>query len=226
MHFGLRRARRFLGLPVLGAVQHHRAKFLPVGGARALDPHKPEVLPGLQQRHFAAFLGLDREDFIQKTVEGVAVILGNIQAEALVHQPGALGAEQARPGQVQLPDHPLAVKGHVAHRGEVVEVGISGQQCFLPRAHLPEFFVLHLQFDRVPLQFMDDSPRFQFAPQPALLWLPAPLPRFGAAAQFRAVCRMVVGEGHGLICSRSYGPSRFKPGWNRLKSVGLPVIRP
>src|SRR3989337_3552553 len=100
--------------------------FLSIFGDEAFGPYEEWAATFIQQRHFAAFFGVARKNFLQEGVERGTEIIGNEEPEATVHQPGTLHSEQARPGQVHLPNRPLAVEIEVARRGKAVEVGGLG----------------------------------------------------------------------------------------------------
>ena len=114
----------------------------------------PAIL--FQERHIANLFGFALEDPLQERIEIGTVSLGNEQSEAAVHQSGALHADQARAGEVGLRNRSIAVEGEVAHGGEVVEVGVAFQRGFHLRPRKAQLLVLHLQFDLVHLQFVDE----------------------------------------------------------------------
>ena len=53
----------------------------------------------------------------------------------------------------------MFVHGEIAHRREIVEVGVFLQQDLHPVSGLLEFRVLHLQFNLVDLQFVEQPSR-------------------------------------------------------------------
>jgi len=136
------------------------------------------------------------QTFSRKIVEGVTVILRDEQPEAPVYQPGTRDAEQARPGQVHLPDCPLAVEGQVAHGGKVVKFSITRQTRFHRRSRRLEFLVLHFQLDLVHLQFMDQPLGCPFRWRNRLTLVQ---PRFGAAAPFAGIRRLILVLFHWLL---------------------------
>ena len=55
----------------------------------------------------------------------MATLGGNQQAKARPDQTRAFQSQQARPGEIHLPDHPFTVEGQVANGREVIEIGVN-----------------------------------------------------------------------------------------------------
>jgi len=70
---------------------------------------------------------------------------------------GRLDTEQARRAQVGLADRSVAAEGEVAHGGKVVQVGILTKKRFHIGPRPRQFLILHLQFDLVHLQFVEEA---------------------------------------------------------------------
>jgi hypothetical protein len=86
-----------------------------------------------------------------------ALSLCQEQPEVLVQEAAALYSQDISGGEVGLGNPAPFVQAEVAHRGEVVEVGVSIPGFRQTHLGLPEFFVLHLQFDLVHPQFVDQA---------------------------------------------------------------------
>jgi hypothetical protein len=178
----------------------------------------------LRQRHFAALFGLAREDFLQEIAEGALVALGDEQTEAPVHQPGALDAEQARAGQVHLPDRPLAVEGQVARRGKVVEVGVLGQErSARARACWSSSFCISSSIWWTCSSWTSRAVSSAVPGSPASDLLTLPLfaqPLFGAAAQLGVVRGRVRVLFHGAVSCVVSGPRLLRRDFLRRRVQG------
>ena len=102
------------------------------------------------------------------------------------------------PARFSLADGPVPIQGEIADRGEIVEVGVFLQQ----RLHLVlgvlEFLVLHLQFDLVDLQFVEQPLRVGFGFELG----PIGRGRCSRAAALRrgGAVRRLSGERFGFFC--------------------------
>ena len=139
-----------------GHVQYRRPAFPAILGGGCLDLDVEALPLPSAQPNGAALLLSALEDLLQKGFAGRDVGLGNEMTEPAVQKRGALEAEKARPGEVHLADGAVGTQGEVAHGGEVVEVQVALplRLGLIPR--LFQLFVLHLQFDLVDLQFLDE----------------------------------------------------------------------
>ena len=149
-----------LGLFARGDVRQHDAALLPVLRSRGRELHVLRPLAFIPEGELAYFLRLERECFFQEGLETTPVRLANEIPKPPARQPGAFRPQHARPGQVQLADRPVAAKGHVAHRGKIVELGVALQPRFHLRPRPAQLLILHLQFDLVDLQFVQEAQFF------------------------------------------------------------------
>ena len=89
----------------------------------------------------------------------VAVLQRHELAKPLLNHSAAVQSQQCGPGQVDLQNPPLVVPEEIRNRGEIEQVAIPLRRllgrCLGPQ----EFFVLHLQFDLMHLQLVDDGTR-------------------------------------------------------------------
>ena len=152
----VRLAQRVLRLPALGDVHHHGAAFLPVLGDGGLDVHPERCMPLFVERHFAGLWGAVLKHLLDEAVPSGAVAVANEDREAPAHQPVALHSQQARSGEVRAADRPVPRQGEIAHGGKVVEVSVLCHRRLQPGPRLQQLLLLHLQFDLLNLQFVDE----------------------------------------------------------------------
>ena len=104
-------------------------------------------------------LGVGRQHAPAEIGKGGAVFQGHELPEPLLDHGLSVQAQQGGPGQVDFQDPRLVVPEEIAHRGEVEEVVILLRGLLGLRLGPLQFLVLHLQFDLVDLQFVDQGPR-------------------------------------------------------------------
>ena len=88
-------------------------------------------------------------------VEDVLVFRENEVRQGVLNQRLSFHPEQFGGGEVGFQDHPLLVQGHVADRGQVIEVEVAFPRGFQFRLRPAQFLILHLQLDLVNPQFME-----------------------------------------------------------------------
>ena len=150
---------RLLGLPALRDVGDGRAAEeapLPlIVVQHALHHHgdRCAALPGQAQ-----FRG---DTLLRKSLQVLAelshVLPCDVQVKRHAHQPRPLDTEHAGGGEVDIPDQARVIHRHVAHRGEIVEVGIPVARELHDLLRLAQLAVLRLQLDLVNLQLMEQS---------------------------------------------------------------------
>ena len=74
----------------------------------------------------------------------------------------AVQAQQGGPGQIDLDDPPVLVPQEIRNRGEIEQVGVPRRRLLSRCFGGLEFFVLHLQFDPVHLQLVDQGASVRF----------------------------------------------------------------
>ncbi len=107
------------------------------------------------QRRLADLFSGPGEDLFQEGQKDRLARRGHKTRQAPVDEPGPFHAEQGGSRQVHLQDPALFIQGEIADRGEIVEVGVFLQQRLHPVPGFLELGVLHLQFDLVDLQFVE-----------------------------------------------------------------------
>ena len=167
-----------------GDVRHRHPAVLSRRKCNGLHLHFERRAAFYRERHVAALPNLALKYLLEKSAESRPAGCGDEMSEASVDQCGSSDPQQTGPRQVRLANDPFAVKGQVTHRREIVKVGVFLQQRLRRFPGFAEFLVLHLQFDLVDLQFVNEALRVGFRPDWAGLRLLLPQALFGAAAQF------------------------------------------
>jgi len=83
------------------------------------------------------------------------------RGERPADQQGALTSQEAGAGEVGLDDRPAGVEADEAGRREIVELEVAVLQRFRLLPRIDQLIVLHLQFDLVDLQFVDEPLQFR-----------------------------------------------------------------
>ena len=93
-------------------------------------------------------------------IVNVLIFFEDELADWLLVQFDPFSAQQSSSGEVSLQDQPLLSDGKIAHRRHVVEVEIALPLDIQLHLGTVQLIVLHLQFDLMHPQFVDDLLRF------------------------------------------------------------------
>jgi len=80
---------------------------------------------------------------------------GQVGHERLVPEIGPFHAEHARPGEIDVQDQSVGIKGEVADRREVIQLAVALLDALHLLLALAEFLVLQFQFDLVNGKLME-----------------------------------------------------------------------
>ena len=157
---GLVGCRQLVRALLLGDVDDRRTAKSPlplaVLGGDALDQHI-DRLPVLRSLTSQVCLVSVASTRLQKSANAGAVFRRHELPEPLLDHGVAVQAQQRGPGQVDLQNPPLVVPQEIPNRGEIEQVVVL-LRCLLGRClGTLEFFVLHLQFDLMHLQLVDQG---------------------------------------------------------------------
>ena len=94
------------------------------------------------------------KDPLEEVRESATKRQGHQQPKTPPQQPLALNPYHDCPGKIGQPDGPIGRQGEIAHGSEIVKVRVILQRHFQLRPALLQLGVLHLQFDLVHLQLM------------------------------------------------------------------------
>ena len=97
------------------------------------------------------------EDLSQEGPEGGSIAARHEGFEGTADQVGALQAEEARTGEVQLLDRPRSIQGEVPHRGKIVELRVLRERRLQSLAAQAQFLVLQLQLDLVHIELVHQA---------------------------------------------------------------------
>jgi hypothetical protein len=154
----------FLCTFAFGNVDDRKPALFPFAFGHGLDPHKERLFRLIRERHFAYLFVPARKYPAEKGSEYGARLITDEKTETPADQPGALDPQESGAAQVRRTDIPIAVKGKITDRREIVKVGILFQCRLGIIPGLAELGVLHLQLDPLDLQFMKQPPRLRLCP--------------------------------------------------------------
>ena len=149
----------FLGMLELGDVgQGDPAEFMALGILKEQDiqEHDPQVPVAVLEVKLPPPLPLVQA-VVQQLAKNPAVRVWQEMGKEAVQEFAALHAQEGGGCEVGLYDPVLPVQGEVAHRGKVIEVGVSAAGLLQSGLGQPELIVLHLQFDLVHPEFVDEA---------------------------------------------------------------------
>ena len=172
---------------VLSDVRHHHTTFLAALRNRGRELHVERPLAFLPERHLAHLFRLARKYFFQEGLEPGPIRLVDENPKTPTRQPGTIHPQQARAGQINLMDRPVAAKGHVAHGGKIVELRVALKPRLHLRPRLAQLLVLHLQLDLVDLQFVEEPLRSGLCRGRSAFRRSRTQPRFRLPAQFSRI---------------------------------------
>ena len=141
-----------------GDVHHDGATFLPVEQTLGFDVHEPERPALADKFKITGLFFLAGKNLFEKSAERRTKPGGNQLPKRLAEQTGTFNADQRCPGQIGLKDGTRCGEGKISARREIVEVGVILQRHLQFIPGLPQLGVLHLQFNLMDLQFMEQPP--------------------------------------------------------------------
>jgi hypothetical protein len=149
---------RLFSLLPLGDVGYGEAVTPPALGIphiEDIEQHGPPLRLANEMKFFLHFLlvcGL-----FQKPTQDPAVRFSQETRKEAFQEFATFHTQQGGGGEVGFQDAACMVNGKIAHRGEVIEVGVFAAGFLQLGLGQPEFLVLHLQLDLVHAQFMDET---------------------------------------------------------------------
>ena len=93
---------------------------------------------------------------MKQTIPALFVWLRDKARKTPVNKLLAFHAEQPGAGEIDFGDLGFRSQCEIADRGELVQVKITVTRCFQSHMGLAQFFVLHLQFNLMHAQFMQE----------------------------------------------------------------------
>ena len=136
------------------ARQSRSAPAISAGGP--LDD-RIDRLPVLEELDFTGLLSVGRQHPLAEIGKPSTIFHGHELPEPLVDHQAAIQAQQRGPGQVDLQNPPLVVPEEIGNWGKMEQVAVSLRR-LLGRCLSPlEFLILHLQFDLMHLQLVDQA---------------------------------------------------------------------
>ena len=109
------------------------------------------------QGKFAAFVDGADNRVMQGICESGLMVGLDEAGKGATGQCRTVVCEQARRSQIELLDDAAPIQCEIAYRREVVEFGVMGQRGFELVARLQQFAVLHLQFNLMHPQFVQQT---------------------------------------------------------------------